>query len=363
MNTTTITTTMTAPDRHHPQNHHRSATWCSAIGMVLLLVLCALVPALAQAQESVSTDAARDALGKKEGDADNATLLKETLSATNKEYSLLREGKYGLTYDLTYAYIGQQLIAANFTDQRLTEFSIQNTRGHTLTNTFSADYGLKDNLTVNLTVPIVSRYSQTATDSDFQNGFGDISVGARLQPFPLSRGGPSVTLSGSVRLPTGRSPFEGIEGQGLSTGAGYTSGTLGVNVSKVIDPVAIFGSVSATFALPAKSLDQKHNGNTLVEVAPGQTLGLGVGFAYAMSYNITTTLSFQESVSGSTRLSYIDTTGKWVDNKTASQTSAMLNLGLGVRVSRLTTMNFSVGIGLTSDSPDFTFGMNMPLNF
>lgn len=353
-----MNTYTTAPDRHP-----LLATFCSVLSLVLLLVLCALAPALARAQESVSTDAARDALGKKEGDADSTTLLKDTLSATNKQYSLLREGKYGLTYDLNYAYIGQQLIAANFTDQKLTEFSIQNTRGHTLTNTFSADYGLKDNLTVNLTVPIVSRYSQTAADSELQHGFGDISVGARLQPFPLSRGASSVTLSGSVRLPTGRSPFEVVEGQGLSTGSGYASATLGLNLSKVIDPVAIFGSLSATFALPAKNLDQKHNGSTLVEVAPGQTLGLGVGFAYAMSYNITTTLSFQESISGSTRLSYIDPTGKWVDNKTASQTSAMMNLGLGVRVSPLTTMNFSVGIGLTSDSPDFTFGMNMPLNF
>ena len=172
-----------------------------------------------------------------------------------------------------------------------------------------------------------------------------------------------ITVSATARLPTGRSPFEVVDGQGLSTGSGYASGTLGVNLSKVIDPVAIFGSASVTYALPAKNLDQKRNGNTLYEVKPGQTFGFGVGFAYAMSYNITTTLSFQESISGATTLSYINAAGKAVENKTTSQTSAMMNLGLGVRVSPLTTVNFSVGIGLTSDSPDFTFGVNMPLNF
>lgn len=351
--------------KNHMTPHfiQRQRTILGTVGLLILMAMFSvLLPAQAHA-EAASADAAREALGKKEGDADSATLLKETLSATNKQYSLLREGKHAITYDLTYAYIGQQLIAADFTGQNLTNFSIQNTRGHTITNTFSGDYGLKDNLTVNLTVPIVSKFSQTEADDQVLHGFGDISVGARFQPFPLSRSGTSVTVSGSARLPTGRSPFTVIEAQGLSTGSGYASGTLGLNLSKVIDPVALFGSANVTYALPAKNLDQKHNGNTLIEVAPGQTLGLGVGFAYAMSYNITTTLSFQESISGSTRLSYIDTSGKRVDNKTSTQTTAMMNLGLGVRVSPLTTVNFSVGIGLTSDSPDFTFGMNMPLNF
>jgi len=41
----------------------------------------------------------------------------------------------------------------------------------------------------------------------------------------------------------------------------------------------------------------------------------------------------------------------------------MLNLGLGVRFSPVTTINFTVGIGLTTDTPDFTVGMNMPLHF
>jgi hypothetical protein len=352
---------MKAPMKIHSTKRHRASL--STLGALALISSLTVLPSTQAIAQAVSTEAAKDALAKREGDADSATVLKETLSASDKQYSLLHEGKRALTYDLTYSYIGQQLINANFADSKLTNFSIQNTRGHTVTNTFSGDYGLKDNLTVNLTVPIVSKFSQSDTNDQVVHGFGDVSVGARLQPFPLSRTLPSITVNGTVRLPTGRSPFEVIEGQGLSTGAGYTSATLGLNASKVIDPVAIFGSANVTFGLPAKNLDQKSNGNTLYEVTPGQTVGFGVGFAYAMSYNITTTLSFQESISGSTRLKYIDATGKAVENKTASQTSAMMNLGLGVRVSPLTTMNFSVGIGLTSDSPDFTFGMNMPLNF
>lgn len=98
---------------------------------------------------------------------------------------------------------------------------------------------------------------------------------------------------------------------------------------------------------------------TLVEVRPGTTLGLGLGFAYALSYKVSTTLSLQESVSARSKLKFEDGTS----SETAIQTSGVLNMGLGLRVSPKTTVNVTAGIGLTGDSPDFTLGMNMPLSF
>ena len=313
---------------------------------------------------SASTEAARDALAKKEGDADQAKVLRETLSAADRQYSLLRSGKQAVTYDLTYSYIGQQLIDATFTDDKLTQFQIQNTRGHTVTNTFSVDYGVKDNLTANLTVPFVSKYSQSESFSGLSNAFGDVSLGVRFQPFPLSREFPALTATGTLRLPTGRSPFKTIDGQGLATGAGYASMTLGINASKVVDPVALFGSFNVSYGLPAKHLHQQRSGKTLVEMHPGAGFGFGVGFAYALSYNITSTMSFQESISARSKLKLVDNLeAPLPDARTSMQSSAMLNFGLGVRMSPLTTVNFNVGIGLTNDSPDFTFGMTMPLQF
>lgn len=326
----------------------------------------AAAAAPAPAAATPSTDAARDALAKKESDVDQAKVLKDTLTATDRQYSLLRKGKRALTWDLTYSYIGSQQINASFTDEKLTAFAIQNTKGHTITNTISADYGVLDNLTGNLTVPFVSKYSQGDTFSGLSNAPGDISVGARFQPFPVTREFPSLTATGTLRLPTGRSPFKTIDGQGLATGAGYTSGTIGINASKVVDPVAIFGSVNASYGLPVKHLNQTRNGLTLKEVHPGAGFGFGVGFAYAMSYNISTTVSFSENIGQRSRLVLVDDANPDAPaqtRKTASQSSAMLNFGLGVRVSPVTTLNFTVGVGLTTDTPDFTFGMNLPLNF
>jgi hypothetical protein len=320
-------------------------------------------PATAPAHDHASAEAAREALKKKEGDADQAKMLRDTLSATARQYSLLNAGKRAIIYDLTYSYIGQQLINANFTEQQLTAFSIQNARGHTVTNTIWADYGVKDNLTANITVPFVSKYSQSESFSGLSNAFGDISLGVRYQPFPLTREFPALTATGTLRLPTGRSPFKSIDGQNLGTGAGYASGTVGVNASKVVDPVAIFGSFNVTYSLPAKNLSQVRNAQTLTEVRPGMGIGFGVGFAYAMSYDISTTLSFQQAISARSTLKVRDGARGLIESKTASQTSASLNMGLGIRMSPVTTMNFTVGVGLTSDTPDFTFGLNMPLHF
>jgi hypothetical protein len=335
-------------------------TWTAAA----VLTLAAAASFAQSTTEQPSTEAAREALQKKEGDVDQAKLLKETLTATDKQYSLIKKGKLAATYDLTYSYIGQQVIDVSFDDTtgQINNFALTNTRGHTITNTVSADYGLADNLTANLTVPFVSRYSQSETFSGLTNAPGDISVGARFQPFALNRELPTLTTTATLRLPTGRSPFKTIESQGLGTGAGYTAVSVGANVSKIVDPVAIFGSLNLTLGAPAKHLSQVRNGATLTEVRPGPAIGFGAGFAYALSYNISTSLSFQESISGRSKLMLVDANGPRVA-RTTSQTSATMNLGLGVRVSPQTTINFNVGIGLTSDTPDFTFGLNLPLQF
>lgn len=339
----------------------------AASGLVLALLLHTGL-SLAQSSTAASTspssnasadaEAARQALAKKDGDVDQAALLKATLTATDKQYSLIKKGSLALTYDLNYAYIGSQLIDARFADNSLTLFSIQNTRSHTITNTVSTDYGLLDNLTGNVTIPLVSKYSQSESFSGLSNGIGDLSMGVRWQPLAQSRDLPALTASSTLRVATGRSPFKTISNQGLATGSGYNSITFGANASKVMDPVAVFGSLSFTLGQAATGLDQAVNGGTLVKMSPGASMSFGMGFAYALSYKVSTTLSFQETVSARSHLYLAD--GKM--SATAPQTSGILSFGLGVRASPKTTMNVSVGVGLGPDAPSFTLGFNMPLN-
>ena len=302
--------------------------------------------------------AVRQALQKKEGDADQSTLLKETLTATEKQYSLLKSGRLAVTYDLSYQYTGVQTFNVNFADSTLTLFDLQNTRAHTITNSASIDYGLLDNVTATVTLPLVSKFTQTNTFTGITNGIGDISIGVRAQPFALKRDGATTSFTGTLRLPTGRSPFTTIVGHDLATGGGFLTGTVGANLSKVIDPVALFGSVNLTLADAQNHLHQVRDNKTLLSVKPGPSIGFGGGFAYALSYDISTTVSFQETISAPSHLTFDGSKAN-----TSQQTSGILNIGFGVRTSPKTTMNFSLGIGMTADSPNFTLGMNMPLHF
>ncbi len=303
--------------------------------------------------------AARDALKKKEGDTDQTTLLKQTLTAVDKQYSLIKRDKLQVTYDLSYTYIGQEKINANFSSGTLTLFNLENDSSHTITNTLSADYGLLDNLTGSLSVPVVSKYSENPSYNGVSNSLGDVGLGARWQPMEVERDHPSMTLVGTMHLPTGRSPFKVDATKGLATGAGVTSFTAGMNVNQIVDPVALFGSVNLTASVPAKHLSQVLNGQTLNKVAPGAGFGFGMGFAYALSYNISTSFSVQEMISAGSKLTFADGT----TYKTKTQTSGVLNLGLGYRVSPKTTVNMTVGIGLTVDSPNLTIDMTIPLEF
>jgi len=128
--------------------------------LALALSLCGLfAQPLAFAQQSstpATSDAVRDALAKKEGDTDNTTLLKETLTAVDKQYSLIRKGQVQVNYELSYAYIGQEKINTDLSSGQATLFSIQNSNSHTVTNTVMVDYGLRNNLTANVSMPFIT---------------------------------------------------------------------------------------------------------------------------------------------------------------------------------------------------------------
>jgi hypothetical protein len=327
---------------------------------IAIAVAVALTATSAFAQESkpATTEAARDALAKKEGEGDQSALLKETLTAVDKQYSLIRAGKVALSYDLSYSYVGEERIVTDIANGNATLFNIENNNSHTVTNSLSADYGLRDNLTTNVTLPLISRYADTAARSGMSNTIGDISAGVRWQPFEARRDTPNLTVVSNVRLPTGRSPFKIIAGSGEATGSGVGALTLGLNVNKIVDPVALFGSLNYTVSTPAKNLWQVNGSRILTRVQPGGSFGFGVGFAYALSYGISTTVSFQEAISAGSKLRFAD----GLEAKTHMQTSGILNLGLGYRISPKTTVNFSIGIGVTPDSPNLVVGMNIPLS-
>jgi hypothetical protein len=328
--------------------------------LALAAVLFAALPAFAQQGpgNGASSDAVRDALAKKEGDVDSTTLLKDTLSAVDKQYSLIRKGQMQLNYELNYSYIGQEKINADLSSGTATLFSIENTSSHTVTNTLMMDYGLRNNLTANVTLPFISRYSDSAGYSGASHTVGDLGVGMRYQPFESRRDEATLSFTSALRLATGTSPFKVDATRGLATGSGFNTFNLGMNMTRIADPVALFGSVNAGIGMPARHLSQQLSGSTLREVKPGPQFGFGIGFAYALSYKITTSFSFQESITGRSTLTFDE--GKRA--KTSTQSAGVLSIGAGYRMSPKTTVNVTVGAGLTASAPNMSITVGVPLS-
>ncbi|MFV9657410.1 transporter [Pseudomonas sp. NY15366] len=317
-----------------------------------MLTLVATQPLMA---EEATVDDARDALTKKEDDADSAKALEEVFQAAEKSYTLLKKGERTLTYGFDYSLLRDTQIQTVRTGQNVYSVIGQSEAQHTFTNSFTFDYGVWDNLTFSMRVPFLAKYD---TERDLSTySLGDVSASFRWQPWSSVRGRPVTTLFATLGLPTGDSPYDVSLDNGLATGSGYYSLGVGANLSYVIDPVVLFGSLGYTYNLPIRDADQVRGGRLLEEVDPGSSLSLSMGFAYALSYDVSLATSFQMAHNLAPKFKFSDVTLEGNE-----QTSAVMNFSLGLRTAPNTIVNVNAGFGMTEDSPDVLLGISMPLD-
>lgn len=300
---------------------------------------------------------AANALQKKEGDATQETNLQEVFTSNERQYSLIKKGVISSYYDLDYTYYRDTRIDLALADNssQLNRLRVEEDANHTLTNSFTFQYGVLDNLTLSATLPFVAK-SEIIRDTTTA-GLGDISLGARWEPFPLKQGRLPLVLFGSVSTKTGDSPYE-IGLDELSTGKGYYSVGVGASTRKYIDPVVLFASASANYGFKESGLNQARGSRTLTSFDPGVSGGFSFGFAYSFNYDESLTMSYQQSFNMDAEFQFEN--GE--SYKSPDQSSAMLSFALGVRVSPETIVNGTVGIGLTEDAPDISLGLSFPLD-
>lgn len=308
---------------------------------------------------SAGSDAnqAANALQKQEGDATKETNLQEVFTSNERQYSLIKTGVFSSYYDIDYTYYRDSRIdlATSDSTSALARLRVEEDANHTLTNTFTVQYGFLDNLTLSTSIPLMAKKDllQDTTTA----GLGDISFGARWEPFPLKQGRLPLVLFGNLSTKTGDSPYEiGIDE--LSTGKGYYSAGVGASTRKYIDPVVLFSSVSANYGLKETGLNQLRGSRTLESFDPGLSGGFSFGFAYSFNYDVSLTMSYQQSFNTGAKFYFKN--GE--SYQSADQSSAMLSFALGVRVSPETIVNGTVGIGLTEDAPDVSLGLSFPLD-
>jgi hypothetical protein len=189
---------------------------------------------------------------------------------------------------------------------------------------------------------------------------GDISLNLSYQPFKSGGDWPTTTITMGATLPTGRSPYEINRDTDLPTGGGLYGVSLGMNMSKSIDPAMVFGGISGTcYILERDGLSQNIGGAILEDVKPGMSYSASIGLAYSISYALSMNVSFQYGYIMST--DYHFSNSNKVTTTPASSTGS-LGVGVGWRVSPLTTLSLGLSIGLTNNDPDFYLLFRLPLN-
>ena len=300
--------------------------------------------------------AASSALQQQEGDATKEANLEEVFTSNERQYSLMKQGEISSYYDIDYTYHRDTQLDLEMAQGQLYQLRVQENASHALTNTFTAQYGLRDNLTLSASVPLVAK-SDLLKDATAA-GLGDISLGARWEPFPLKAGRLPLILFANLSTKTGDSPYEINPVKDLSTGKGYYSAGIGASTRKYIDPVVLFASASANYGFKESGLNQIRGSRIIEEFEPGISGGFAFGFAYSFNYDVSMTMSYQQSFNTGSEFFYEG--GE--SYSPADQTSSTLAISLGVRVSPETIVNGTVGIGLTEDAPDVSLGLSFPLD-
>lgn len=307
-----------------------------------------------------SVNQAASALQQQEGDATQEANLQEVFTSSERQYSLIKKGVISSYYDIDYTYYRDSRIDASLQDGRLNNLRVEEDANHTLTNTFTLQYGFLDNVTLSASLPLMAK--KQVLDDKTAAGLGDISFSARWEPFPLKQGRLPLIVFGSLSTKTGDSPYE-IATDELSTGKGYYSVGGGASTRKYIDPVVLFSSVSASYGFKESGLNQLRGGGIdgpriLESFDPGLSGGFSFGFAYSFNYDVSLTMSYQQSFNTGAKFYF----NNGENFKSADQSSSMLSFALGVRVSPATIVNGTVGIGLTEDAPDVSLGLSFPLD-
>lgn len=270
----------------------------------------------------------------------------------------------------------------------LGNLSVDQVKAETFTYDATFRYGLTDTIGIDITIPWVRREStylsggasnaptQLTEERVGTTALGDVSLGVSVQLARETRGYADVVGSLRVRLPTGEDPF-GIgtrtvtdENGDLSsltvpdrlpTGSGFRTWQLTLSALKTYDPVVLYANVGYAYSEPASFSDISSGSGVSGEVQAGHGLSLGGGMVLAL--NDTTAYSIGVSMLRTQATKTRVTGNDWARVNGSSGQAATVNLGVTHALSSRWSLVTSVGIGMTSDTPDYTFAIRFPYRF
>ncbi|MGJ7522628.1 acetate kinase [Variovorax sp. LT1P1] len=264
---------------------------------------------------------------------------------------------------------------------------VRQVKQNTFTTALTGRFGISNRFEVEAKVPYVYRSNSTVsreifTGSAIDNVFntsgrdlGDVEVTGRYQ---LNEGSASTPyLIGTLRFKsrTGKDPFEVVTdcvtrcignttGTGLPldlpTGSGFYTLQPGLTWLFPSDPVVFFGSFSYAYNFKRNDVSRRvRDGGSefLGDFRAGDVLGMNFGMGLALNDKSAFSIGVDLNSVGRVKLN-----GAPVPGSVRTQLATLM-LGYSYRYSPTTSVNISVGAGLTRDTPDLTLTARIPFTF
>ncbi|MDN0076190.1 hypothetical protein QU481_14990 [Crenobacter sp. SG2303] len=244
-------------------------------------------------------------------------------------------------------------------------------------------YGLTNRLEFAIHVPFVYQEENTqeqpintpSTASDIQNftanggGIGDVQFGFRYQFNQPDAGMPYYVGSLKVSAPTGKGPFDvpyssqtGLETK-TPTGAGFWGVQPGLTFIMPTDPAVFYGGISYQYNF-SKNVDKTlfissgglASTQVIGDVKPGDVVEVNFGMGFGINDKASFSIGYDHNVIGRTKVN-----GQFGEGTTTVQVGQLL-IGYSYRITPKQTINLTLGVGVTPDSPNAQITLHAPFD-
>ncbi len=176
------------------------------------------------------------------------------------------------------------------------------------------------------------------------SGFGDIELAFSHQFYKSWGEWPDLLTTLRWKSDTGDSPFTSDRGN-IFLGTGYHSLNLSFAAVKVIDPVVYFGGINYSFNLATTESIGRYD--------PGDSYGFNLGMAIALNLSNSISFSYDQQFALHSELDGESISGSYLN-------TGVFSVGSSYTFTDYLTVDFSLGVGLTSDSPDVVISTAFP---
>lgn len=197
-----------------------------------------------------------------------------------------------------------------------------------------------------------ARTAEAKTKTTDGYGLGDIEGALSYHLIKATESVPDIIYNIRAKSHTGKSPYSlrpdaRGEFNKLPTGSGHWGISSGFTAMKTSDPAIFIASLSYYWNI------KRSVGGIFGTVDPGDSIEYALGVAYALSEKLSLSTMYQQRFVSKTRQNDKPVEG-------SSLNAVTLSFGASYAASKKSSVNFTLGIGLTVDAPDVQMTLSMP---